>query len=128
MDGDREGGGGSPDVCPKATYSLIWHCRLCLLCATVQILFSPVRRHWLTVHGNHNRVTVYDSISGSASAETKATVQVLAGRGSSVQYCESCTQQTAPGDCGGFAAAYAIAIALGGWSYGFTLINIAAIH
>jgi len=86
---------------------------VCLLICLSKILFSPNRRHWLTVHGTHSRVLVYDSMSGSASADTQATVRTLAGRGARITYCESCTQQSQPGDCGCFAAAYAATVVLG---------------
>lgn len=66
---------------------------------------------------------VHDSLCRSESAETKAKVQALVGRGTSLQYCNSCTQQTAPADCGCFVAAYAIATALGGWIYGLSTLH-----
>ena len=81
-----------------------------------QVLFSPVRAHWVTVHGGRKGVTVYDSMAGSTSRQTQDTVRRLAGNQSRIQYSTTCTQQTLPGDCGCFALAYATTIVLGGRS------------
>jgi len=86
-----------------------------MLC--MQVLFSPSRKHWLTVHGTHKQVVVYDSLFGSISQQTKDTIRTIAGRGAQVGVCDCCTQQTLAGDCGPFALAYAITIALGGMVY-----------
>jgi len=81
----------------------------------IQVLFSPVRQHWLTVYGASKVVTVHDSLAGSASQRTQAAVRVLAGKRTRVKYSRTCTQQMPQsGDCGCFALAYATTLALGG--------------
>ena len=57
-------------------------CVTLLICILlfVQVLFSPVRQHWLTVHGAAKSVHVYDSMAGGASQQTRATVRTLAGK------------------------------------------------
>jgi len=79
-----------------------------------QVLFSPVRKHWLTLYGGHKSVYVYDSLAGSASQATQRTVRQLAGKRARVIYSRTCTQQTKCGDCGCFALAYATTIVIGG--------------
>ena len=46
----------------------------------VQVLFSPVRQHWLTVHGVGKRVTVYDPLHGLPSTGTQSTIRSIAGK------------------------------------------------
>jgi len=57
-----------------------------------QVLFSPVRKHWLTVRGVRKCVFVYDSMAGSASQTTQQTVRLLAGKRTRVIYNKTCTQ------------------------------------
>jgi len=121
-------------VCRWAKYYLsqftclipeIW-CVLCVrcFCANIfQVLFSPVRGHWVTVYGGAKCVYVYDSMAGSASQTTQNTVRVLAGKRSRVQYNRTCTQQTQSGDCGCFALAYATTVVLGGDPASYELLD-----
>ena len=83
------------------------------VCA-VQVLFSPVRSHWVTVYGAKKTVTVFDSLHGPLSKQTMAVVRTLAGRTAAVRCSKKCTRQVALGDCGPFALAYATTVVLGG--------------
>jgi len=89
------------------------------------VLFSPVRQHWITVYGGqHKTVYVYDSMAGSASTATQATVRVLAGKRARVVYSRSCTQQQpGSGDCGCYALAYATVVVSGGDPASYELIE-----
>ena len=91
-------------------------CVTLLICILlfVQVLFSPVRQHWLTVHGAAKSVHVYDSMGGGASQQTRATVHTLAGKRIRIFYSKTCTQQVLPEDCGCFALAYATTLVLEG--------------
>jgi len=81
----------------------------------VQVLFSPVRGHWLTVHGTAKSVTVYDSLHTSKpSKSSQDTIRRIARKSVHVRYCKSSTLETLSGDCGPFALAYAITVVLGG--------------
>jgi len=99
-------------------YFSVW----CFCDEFVQVLFSPKRRHWLTVYGGSKCVHVYDSLAGTVSQTTRDTVRMLAGRRSRVQYSRTCTQQTKPGDCGCFALAYVTTVVLGGRAFSCVLM------
>ena len=80
----------------------------------VQVLFSPVRSHWVTVYGAQKTVTVFDPMHGPLSKQTMAVVKTLAGPNTAVRCSKKCTRQVALGDCGPFSLAYATTVVLGG--------------
>jgi len=80
----------------------------------VQVLFSPVRQHWLTVHGVGKRVTVYDPMHGLPSTGTQSIIRRIAGKNVRLNYSKTCTRQPMVGDCGPFALAYATTAVLEG--------------
>ena len=79
----------------------------------VQVLFSPIRQHWLTVHGVGKCVTVYDPMHGLPSTGTQSVIRCIAGKSVRVKYSKTCTRQPKVGDCGPYALAYAATAVLG---------------
>jgi len=74
-----------------------------ILYVVVKVLFSPVRKHWLTVYGAPKCVYVLDSMAGTMSEDTKTAVRTMSGQGTRVLCSKTCTQQTNGDDCGCFA-------------------------
>jgi len=85
-----------------------------MLYVLVKVLFSPVRKHWLTVYGAPKCVYVLDSLAGTMSEDTKTAVRTMSGKGTRVLCSKTCTQQTNGDDCGCFALAFATTVVLGG--------------
>jgi len=88
----------------------------------VQVLYSPVRQHWLTVCGSSKCVSVFDPLHGVPSKVTESTIRCIAGKHTRVRYSKTCTRQPNVGDCGPFALAYATTFVMGEDPASFELV------